>query len=104
MTGIYIGAGLLGLVAVLIGSVVWYKSFSKAQPIPKVEAPAVQESPTAPVIAAPKQAPKKATKPAAKPAITAPAMPATVETKAKKPAEPLTQFDRDLINFESKLP
>jgi hypothetical protein len=31
-------------------------------------------------------------------------MPATVETKAKKPAEPLTQFDRDLINFESKLP
>lgn len=108
MTGIYIGAFLVGIVAAFIAGAVWYKTYSKEAPIARSEAPAV----VAPVVTVKPSVTKPAVKPAQKSAVkesapVEPAMPeikSTVKILQPDPLAPaLAEFEKRVLNFESKL-
>ena len=107
MTGIYIGAFLVGIVAAFIAGAVWYKTYSKQPPIARLEAPAV----VAPTVVKPSVT-KPTAKPVQKPVVkesapVAPAMPeskSTVKILQPDPLAPaLAEFEKRVLNFESKL-
>jgi hypothetical protein len=90
------------LVGGLIAAIAYGVNYSKPINIDEKVAPAVQVAPPAAAIAPAKQPPKKATKPAVEPVPTAANVPLVVLPVSQP--EPLTDFDKRVLNFERKMP